>query len=42
MFEPKTKHSKVDINDFSNEDSIYLDLHTKCNVSFHYDENSPK
>jgi hypothetical protein len=42
MFEPKTKHSKVDINNLSDEDSIYSGLHTKHNASFHYDENSPK
>ena len=41
MYEPKGKCSKVDINDFSDEDSIYLGLHTKCFKCFHYDENSP-
>ena len=42
MYEPKGKRSKVDINEFSDEDSIYLGLHTKRNICFHYDENSPK
>ena len=42
MYEPKAKHSKVEINDFSDEDSIYLGLHTKHDACFHYDENSPK
>ena len=41
-YEPKGKRSKVDINDFSDEDSIYFGLHTKRNVCFHYDKNSPK
>ena len=42
MYEPKTKRTKVDINDLSDEDSIYLGLHTKRNACFHYNENSPK
>ena len=42
MYEPRDKRSKVVINDFSDEDSIYLGLHTKRNACFHYDENSPK
>ena len=34
MYESKSKHRKVDINEFSVEDSIYFGLHTNCyNVS---------
>ena len=42
MYEPEGKCSKVDINEFSDEDSIYLGLHTNRFKCFHYDENSPK
>ena len=42
MYEPKSKCTKVDINEFSDEDSINLGLHTKRNICFHYDKNSPK
>ena len=38
MYEPKDKRSKVDIDDFSDEDCIYLGLHTKRNACFHYDK----
>ena len=42
MYEPKAKRRKVDINKFSDEDSIYFGLHTNRYKCFHYDENSPK
>ena len=42
MYEPKSKRRKVDINEFSDEDSIYFGLHTNCFKCFHYDESSPK
>ena len=42
MYEPKANHSKVDINNFSDEDSIYLGLHTERNACFHHNKNSPK
>ena len=42
MYEPKSKRRKVDINEFSDEDSIYFGLHTNHFKCFHYDENSPK
>ena len=42
MYEPTAKRSKVDHNEFSDEDSIYLGLHTKRKVLLQYDEISPK
>ena len=42
MYEPRDKRSKVDINESSNEDSIYFGLRTNRFKCFHYDENSPK
>ena len=42
MYEPKSKRCKVDINEFSDEDSIYFGLHTNRFKCFHYDENIPK
>ena len=42
MYEPKGKRSKVDIKDFSDEDSIYFGLHTKRFKCFHDEENNPK
>ena len=42
MYQPKGKRSKVDINEFSDEDSIYFGLHTNRYKCFHYDANSPK
>ena len=42
MFGPKTKISKVDTNDYSDEDSIYLGLNTNHESPFHCDDNSPK
>ena len=42
MYEPKSKRRKVDIIEFSDEDSIYFGLHTNRFKCFHYDENSPK
>ena len=35
MYEPKSKHRKVDINEFSDGDSIYLGLHTNHFKCFH-------
>ena len=39
MFGPKTK---VDTNNYSDEDSIYLGLNTNHESPFHCDDNSPK
>ena len=38
-FGPKTK---VDTNNYSDEDSIYLGLNSDRDFSFQYEENSPK
>jgi hypothetical protein len=42
MYQPKGKRSKVDIHEFSDEDSIYFGLHTNPFKCFHNNENSPK